>query len=384
MYDPNFDWDEAEKLMESGGSQATAVQDAGAVDRPHDLEPCKQLLQWQAHDAQVNQIRRSGADVFTGCWDSASLRLWRSSDFWTAPPEPRPQLEVQVGGFLNDFAEIAEHQLLVAVSAGLIPTPGEALKLYDFRGQLGQGTATGDGPKTPSVGSVQRFEFHTRGCRALGLWRRSLEEWPQWVGSISKDSLVLCHSSQVSSGSSLEKRHLVPNPHGLKEVTSLCWGDEDVLYSGGTDGTVKAWKVCESSCEPLWSTSVAVGSWVRKMVVAADSEVGHGSGCLVVGHSESVAWLDPRLREKVIGKLEGYGQAHAACVVGAQRLVLALGRQLAVLDLRLGHEVLADDFQATIVSLEVLSQLPGRINLLAGLKDGMVQVVDVATTMHLK
>ena len=71
-------------------------------------------------------------------------------------------------------------------------------------------------------------------------------------------------------------------------------------------------------------------------------------------------------------------------MVGAQRLVLALGRQLAVLDLRLGHEVLADDFQATIVSLEVLSQLPGRINLLAGLKDGMVQVVDVATTMHLK
>ena len=46
--------------------------------------------------------------------------------------------------------------------------------------------------------------------------------------------------------------------------------------------------------------------------------------------------------------------------------------------------MLADDFQATIVSLEVLSQLPGRINLLAGLKDGMVQVVDVATTMHLK
>jgi Na+-translocating ferredoxin:NAD+ oxidoreductase RnfE subunit len=120
------------------------------------------------------------------------------------------------------------------------------------------------------------------------------------------------------------------------------------------------------------------------MVVAADSEGGHGSGCLVVGHSEGVAWLDPRLREKVIGKLEGYGQAHAACVVGAQRLVLALGRQLAVLDLRLGHEGLADDFQATIVSLEVLSQLPGRINLLAGLKDGMVQVVDVATTMHLK
>lgn len=378
MYDPNFDWDEAENLMESG-SQATAVHNA-AADRPGGLEPCK-LLQWQAHDAQVNQIRRSGADVFTGCWDSAILRLWRS-DVWTAP-EPRPQLEVQVGGFLNDFAEIAEHQLLVAVSAGLIPTPGEALKLYDFRGQLGPGTDTGDGPEPPSVGSVQRFEFHTRGCRALGLWRRSLEEWPQWVGSISKDSLVLCRSSQLSNGSSLEKRHLVPNPHGLKEVTSLCWGDEDVLYSGGTDGTVKAWKVRESSCEPLWSTSVAAGSWVRKLVtVEADSEVCHGSGCLVVGHSEGVTWLDPRLSQ-VIGKLEGYGQAHAACVVGAQRLVLALGRQLALLDLRLGHEVLAD-FQATIVSLEVLSQLSGRINLLAGLKDGMVQVVDVATTMHLK
>ena len=129
-------------------------------------------------------------------------------------------------------------------------------------------------------------------------------------------------------------------------------GHLSILGSGGcplqrcTDGTVKAWKVCESSCQPLWSTSVAAGSWVRKMVTV-DSEVGHGSGCLVVCHSEGVAWLDPRQRDKVIGKLEGCGQAHAACVVGAQRLVLSLGRQLALLDLRLGHEVLAD-FQATL------------------------------------
>ena len=340
MYDPDFDWDEAEKLMEQSARKSTV-----SGDTPN--EPCKRLLQWQAHEAQVNQIRRShGGEIFTGCWDSASVCLWKSSDFLTPPS---PKLQLHVGGFLNDFVEISEHQLLVAVSAGLIPTPGESLKLFDVRDQLPLVTG-GNSGNISSLGPVQRFDFHRRGCRALDLFNG-------WLGSISKDCLAICW---IEGG--LKKRQLVPNPHGLKEVLSLCWGWSQ-LYSGGTDGQVKGWDV--STCVPLWSTSVAAGAWVRKMVRDPESETS-----LVVCHSEGVTLLDLRCG-KAAEQLFG-GQAYGCAVLGAQRLV-ALGRQLALWDWRWPSSLVTlTDFEVTVTSLELTGK-----QLLVGLKNGLVELVDI-------
>eukprot|EP00438_Fugacium_kawagutii_P032240 Skav228567 [mRNA] locus=scaffold5133:47486:49099:- [translate_table: standard] len=362
MYDPNFDWDEAEQLMESH------LQNAADGEVQQALVPrCKRLSHWQAHEAQVNQIRmsRKGDAVYTGCWDSASLCFWRSSDFLNAPPR-RPCLELQVGGFLNDLAEISEHQVLVAVSAGLIPTPGESLKLYDLRHRLESGVSG-------RADEVTRFPFHTRGCRALS----STGLVSPLIASISKDALAVCRCRQGAGRVDLEKQHVVPNPHSLQEVTSLCWAEGEGLYSGGTNGLVKAWQV--EIGKALWSRSVAAGAWVRKMMTL---DSGDGSGCLVVCHSEGVTWMDPR-QPSCIGNVEGQGQAHGAVYwEGAQRLVLALGRRLVSLDLRRGSLEPLADLPASWVSLEVHSDSPGQINLLAGLKTGVVETWNLSTAFE--
>ena len=353
MYDPDFDWDEAEKLLELQDVERTKVecQDTGSETQ------CRWLARWNAHDAQVNQLATSWSrgclrTLYTGCWESASLRLW-SWDGLTAPERPQ---ERHTGGFLNAFVELGERQVLVAVSAGLLPTPGESLKLWDLR-------ETG-AVQTP----MERFYFHTRGCRALAAW--PLERWPEVVASISKDTLAISKVlvSSLSGGVSLESCHVIPRPHDLQEVTALSFGlMADSLYSGGTDGCVKAWDV--GSGFSSWRGSVSSGCWVRKMVMFC--------GCLVVCHSEGVSWIDPRLGA-VVGHLEGQGrQAHAGCVLDAQRLVVSLGRQLTFLDLRLPKENVFADLDAVVSSLEAHSASPARINLLAGMKNGVVQTFDM-------
>ena len=357
MYDPDFDWDEAEKLLELQDAERTRAE---CQDTGNEAQ-CRWLARWNAHDAQVNQLATSWirgclCTLYTGCWDSASLRLWS----WDGLTAPERYQELHTGGFLNAVLELAERQVLVAVSAGLLPTPGESLKLCDLRDLR-------DVDETGAVRAVQtipmeRFYFHTRGCRALA----APLEGPE-VASISKDALAISKTvSSLSGGVSLESCHVIPKPHDLQEVTALSFGQTDSLYSGGTDGCVKAWDV--GSGFSSWRGSVSAGCWVRKMVMFC--------GCLVVCHSDGVSWIDPRLGT-VVGHLEGQGrQAHAGCVLDAQRLVVSLGRQLTFLDLRLAKENVFADLDAVVSSLEAYSASPAQINLLAGMKNGVVQTFD--------
>ncbi|CAK8994795.1 unnamed protein product [Durusdinium trenchii] len=330
MYDPDFDWEELDELL--------------TTDR------CRRVTCWQAHDAQVNVIRMACAndshEVYTGCWDSALLRHWAEPGY-EAPSQLK---ELHVGGFLNDFLEISEHWLLVAVSAGLIPTPGESLKVYDL---------------TPTAGlqPVQRCFFHTRGCRAL-------TSGPSLVASISKDALAIFAPEDLRGDAEICVRCLAPNPHGLQEVTSLCWGK--FLYSGGTGGALKLWQLGSSSCDSVWSTTVSAGSWVRQIIDCEEYTI--------VCHSDGVSWVDSRAGA-VVGKLECDAQANAACLVGENKLLVGLGCQLAFVDLRFCDQTKQDvvmDLNSVVASLD--SGVAGPVvNLLAGLKNGMVETLDVRT-----
>ncbi|OLP75027.1 hypothetical protein AK812_SmicGene45255, partial [Symbiodinium microadriaticum] len=90
---------------------------------------------------------------------------------------PHSTGELRVGGFLNAVAKLREDVALVAVSAGLIPTPGESLKVYDLS------------PPLPSPKKAKSCFLHTRGCRALALWPRPGDA--ELAASISKDTLAV-------------------------------------------------------------------------------------------------------------------------------------------------------------------------------------------------
>ena len=340
MYDPDFDWDELEELFQAEETfqELPPQLPIDLADGPDGLgDRCRRLSCWQAHDAQVNVIRRAvgSQELYTGCWDSASVCHWSYCN------EPSQLQDLQVGGFLNDFLELSPKRLLVAVSAGLIPTPGESLKLFDLSGSL----------------PVQRCFFHIRGCRAL-----AQSPDARWVASISKDALA------VSTSETLTMRCVAANPHGLQEVMSLCWGNK-LLFSGGTGGMVKSWELTSTSCECLWSASASARSWVRQMIGFDD--------CILVCHSDGMSWLDSRTGS-VVGKLESEVQANAACLIEEKKLVVAFGRQLAFVDLRFSDSLKQDvicDFEALVSGLDSCSF--GAVNLLAGLKNGWVHALEV-------
>ncbi|CAJ1419273.1 unnamed protein product [Effrenium voratum] len=326
MYDPDFDWDEVHSLL-----QACAEPEL------------RESTSWQAHDAQANVVRfaADSPHVFTGCWDSASLRCWGKTGRGYAL-----RWELQAAGFVNDFVQVGR-TALVAVSAGLIPTPGESLKAYDLDALAG------------ACAKPQSFFLHTRGCRALSLCPKV----PQ-LASISKDALAV---SQISEGSLAPDPLVVSNPHDMKEVTSLCWQGADRLCSGGTGGAVHAWDTQRGA--KLWSACVSTGAWVRQI---ANCEFLDGR--LLVCHSDGVCWLDGR-EGAVVGRA-GEGQAYACCVLGSQHLV-ALGRRLVRLDMRRPVLDPVSDLEATAAGLDSCRASNGT-SVLVGMKNGKVQTVDLA------
>jgi len=272
MYDPDFDWDELDDLIgASGGSCTTAVaatrdgadrsdscerggSQAGLdVETSSEARPDSWSLHvtgggsaWAAHSGQANAVNfdvfrvSPGMPVrlYSGSWDEASLCCWELSPdaFQQRGPEaggsnaarPKPRLlgQMPVGGFLNGFALCSKSAFIVGASAGLMPTPGESLQVYELGAtplghkgdvlasegvppptevpgsQQANWLATAQSPPgassksvmslpVPRPGAPQKIFLHTRGCRALCTWPRAVDarSVPELVASISK---ILC------------------------------------------------------------------------------------------------------------------------------------------------------------------------------------------------
>ncbi|CAE7565690.1 unnamed protein product [Symbiodinium natans] len=356
MYDPDFDWDEAERLLEED-SQATPAEPAAESPRSSSfgLVRLEKRAQWQAHDGQVNvallENRGEAQQAFTGCWDSASLRCWD-----LAQEEPSPLGELRVGGFLNAVAKLRGDTALVAVSAGLIPTPGESLKVYSLS------------PPLPSPTKAESCFLHTRGCRALAVW--PAPGCGELAASISKDSLAVSRVREGGGGIlAASPVFAASNPHDMQEVTALCWQEEALLASGGTGGKVRSWDL-NSAVRGTWTCSVSPGSWVRHL------ERCTSSGCLVVCHSDGLCWLDGRTGQSV-GHVAGLGQAYANVRISDHVRIVAFGRRLLACDRRrLTPEAGASaELAAAALSLDLCAGAGG--SLLVGSKDGVATIYSV-------
>eukprot|EP00439_Symbiodinium_sp_Y106_P041558 s2623_g5.t1 len=217
---------------------------------PAGLVQLEQRVRWEAHDGQVNVAILEGHGearrAYTGCWDSASLRCWELPE--VGPP--RPSGELRVGGFLNAVAKLQGDVALVAVSAGLIPTPGESLKVYDLS------------PPLPSPRKALSCFLHTRGCRALAVWPKPGAA--ELAASISKDTLAV--SRVRPDGGLLEglPAFSASTPHDMQEVMALSWHEDGCLCSGGTAGTVKAWDF-NSTARARCTCCVCPGTWIRHL-----------------------------------------------------------------------------------------------------------------------
>lgn len=324
---------------------------------PAGLVQLEQRVRWEAHDGQVNvailEEHGEARRAYTGCWDSASLRCWDLPE--VGPPHSTGEL--RVGGFLNAVAKLREDVALVAVSAGLIPTPGESLKVYDLS------------PPLPSPKKAKSCFLHTRGCRALALWPRPGDA--ELAASISKDTLAV---SRVRPDGGLQEgppAFSASNPHNMQEVMALSWQEEGCLCSGGTAGTVKAWDL-NSTAGALWTCCVCPGTWIRHLTRCSSS------GCLVVGHSEGLCWVDGRTGQPV-GHIEGLGQAYASASITEDLRIVAFGRQLMALDRRAAAPApeSAATLDAAALSLSLQSCGESMQSMLVGSKDGAARLYAV-------
>ncbi|CAE7642603.1 unnamed protein product [Symbiodinium microadriaticum] len=270
---------------------------------------------------------------------------------------PHSTGELRVGGFLNAVAKLREDVALVAVSAGLIPTPGESLKVYDLS------------PPLPSPKKAKSCFLHTRGCRALALWPRPGDA--ELAASISKDTLAV---SRVRPDGGLQEgppAFSASNPHNMQEVMALSWQEEGCLCSGGTAGTVKAWDL-NSTAGALWTCCVCPGTWIRHLTRCS------ASGCLVVGHSEGLCWVDGRTGQPV-GHIAGLGQAYASASITEDLRIVAFGRQLMALDRRAAAPApeSAATLDAAALSLSLQSCGKSMQSMLVGSKDGAARLYAV-------
>lgn len=378
MYDPDFDWDELDGILQESedivsGSAVALGQDTQGK------EPCDAPLyddpkmdhamvrRWQTHAAQANAVRLDNFSfgtwpsfrLYTGCWDEGVLRCWTvpsiqhdscSKDSQpSVPKQPQLLAEARAGGFLNDLAVLGPGVLLVAASAGLMPTPGESLQVCRL-GRLDQ--TNHEAPKDECVSPVtqlgsgqvpggpapQKVFLHVRGCRAVSVWPytagRSVP--PQLAASISKDLLATSRVSEDGSSLATPGIWRVQTPHGGAEVGAvlLCRREAAArLWSGGCDGLVRLWDATVGTSFPVASCPLSPRVWVRHLECTE-----HG-GLVVASHSDGVAFLDSREATAVL-HVRGQGQAYSACAPGhalgtlAHTLLVCLGHRLVYYDLR--------------------------------------------------
>jgi len=274
--------------------------------------------------------------LYTGSWGEAKVRCWELSkgEPGTLPP-PRLVGEIFVGGYINDLAAISPHGLVTAQSAGMIPQPGESLRVFDigrtpFRKpkadmsknaledgldpEAGKAKAkqSGKKPKPGEDGSIvlvdeaerenlqifkhenERVEMeeqstkvvlHTRGCHACDLWPRPDGNGaaPHMLASVSKDMLGI--SKVGSDGRSLEVVCKYKDPHTANHDTnSVRWQNPTSVLTGAKDSQIKLWDIAGSEIT-IVSEFPARGN-------VQGIEVWPEQGVCVGAHSSGATWID--------------------------------------------------------------------------------------------